>query len=1224
MIYDPLIDELAALPLELLLRPVTEQTEEGQVACACPFCKNDTPHFIIYKHKRGGLYKKPVEHWHCTKTGRSGYGAVELYAAMTGRGSWWRRDNHSAQVFVCVGEDLRHTCLELCIKARSDGKKSREEIIEEIKGCWPQLLARDYRDKAIRPQNEVTLEIKADFTPQDLAALGCSSWLDYNGIEHYGFESINASSAWKFHPSMIQSDFKVYALSKATLPAVSRKGEAVSEVIYSTPWNPLFVCLTEDEPMNNDAYASFKHSGSIFRPAMDVPPMVFTNSEEHTHAKVSKWLAGDKVFTTAVAYRSSDSTGVVRAIRECEPEETVTETRQEWVAGLNDKGVSTQTLTDVDIPETEHKAKAIIYCTTAQDAIATYYHLKALRHTYPNQFASRWYHVCWPHGDVQFTSVHYNKMSRFAENLYTLFPSEMKQLMKARAISCRYRNVMRASLPDTVADKAHLSMPRIYCRPVNSVRDFFLTYKMLDVEGYQHDNDINRLFSSCITSALSSMPFERKEKRDKNGMIKEVFYTINPATLWEFMASAGYARDVRVGEPNKIGRFVHIDGPFADELDAASMVQATVENLKSYARQYNDSRIDSPDEYELMVQAVLRANKEINEKTIASLPAVKLNYSDGYGKTIDHFFYDNGALRITPDSISIVPYEQIQFNVERGELMPWNISLAKNLPFSISENPEYKERKQRITEKRDQKDDLGKPLYTLSQLAQEENDLALWAQSHRWIVDWKGKAESDMWPALRVLRGFANEEWDKEQELIHDGKKFSPEEQMELDCRFANLLFCLGRLLWRYRESKSNCIAYLMENEVTMENRAEGGSGKSTFVYIFAGCAAHVLNVDCRDLAMGRELAANLADYRHRCHRIVHWEDTQNSFEFSKLYNFATGGFSVRAMYHDRVSIPLSEAPGHVVSSNYPIADLADSTMRRICVGGFSHRFAGQNTMKNKAARYISDIMPDFNATNPERLSPSSRNQIAMICALAVQFVMRYDEKVDAQKKYMEQRALSQSLGDSFLRFARVFFAQEHVYGMPQDLDSMLEEYKNVYAEASKNKSDSFSPKAFKRRVLDYCETVNIVMNPEQLFVRSDGKTLKKAAETNYFAHQAWCTRRYFEGRDWEDDATISPKQIRELVRTEHAVYFFRKGKDIIPKNNDELMVQYQQFVAKPDPAPILDDTGAIVTLTDEEKERWRNYLDGKQRKRSGLSAPSTAVPASSVSKPVADEDLPF
>ena len=315
-------------------------------------------------------------------------------------------------------------------------------------------------------------------------------------------------------------------------------------------------------------------------------------------------------------------------------------------------------------------------------------------------------------------------MHRFADNIYTLFASDTKQTLRARDISCRYRDVLRAQLPETMTDRAHLYFPRLFCHPAQTVRDFFLAYHMLPREAFQNDEDINRLFSSCITSALSSDPFERKEKRDKNGMVKEVYYTINPATLWEFMASAGYARDVRPDEPDKIGRYVHIDGPFADELEPQSMVQATIEHLNAYARQLNDARPGLPDEYELMVQSVLRANKEINEKTIASLPAVKMNYNEGYGRHVEHFFYENGALRITDNEITLLPYDQIDFNVERGEKLHWNITPLKDLPFEISENPEYRRRLEAIQNKEAEKDDNGKPLYTLSQLEKDRFEYA--------------------------------------------------------------------------------------------------------------------------------------------------------------------------------------------------------------------------------------------------------------------------------------------------------------------------------------------------------------------------------------------------------------------------------------------------------------------------------------------------------------------
>lgn len=1205
MIYDPLISEIAALPLTMLVHPAGEQHSDIQTACWCPFCKDSgdgdekggTPHFIIFKQERGGLYQKPVERWMCTRTKKQGYGAIELYAAIHNLGFWSEHKGCAASITV-EGENLRKVCRELALKCGYT-----EQEIEER---WPAILHRDYRGKADRPIDSFAFQPKTDFTPQELNALGCTVWVDSNNVAHYGFDTDRLESKWHFQPSFLQDDFAIYSLTECTLPAVNRNGEAVSEKIYGTPFNPLFLAYVDPDD---------EKCGCVFRPAMDVEPIVFSNDEEITPSKVSRWLSGDRVFTFAVEHRTTESTAVRRAIDELEPEERVTETKQVWTEGEDKNGEPNGRwqLSDAPIADKDIKAQSIIYCTSPQDAVATYYHLKALRHTFPKT-QQKWFHVAFSYGKVDFSPVHYNKLHRFAERVYTLYPSDHRSTLAARAVGRRYRDVLRASLPSDITDRFHLRTARVFAHPVRSVRDFFLAYKMPREESYLYDDDLDRRFVACITSALSSCPMEKKQKRDTRGKVKEDFYVIDPATVWEFMAAEGYVRDVDVDSTDKIGRFVHISGPFADELDSPSMVARTQECLTEYARQNNDG----PEDYRLMIQAISRDNREVNEKTISSLPAVQVNYKDGYGPDVDYFYFQNGALRITKYDITLVPYSQIDFNIDRGEVMPWPFYMPQMQPFAIDENPVYRERKAAIEAKREQKDDNGQPLYTLQQLASESNELAIWAQSHRWIVDWKGRKDKDMWPVLRVLRGFANEDWQLEEQLLHDGKEFSPEEQLELDGRMANLVFCLGRILWRYRESKSNSIPYLVENTVSSNGRAEGGSGKSTFVKMFAGSVCYILDIDGKNIEPSKDLSFALSRYVHHHHRIVHWEDVDQHFSIKSLYNYATGSFVTQKKFVDPQEIKLSEGPGHVVSSNYPLSDMDDSTMRRVCLGGFSHRFSGENTMKNKAARYISDIMPDFNPVSLDRMSNRSRSQLAMICAIAVQFVMRFDEKVEAQKKYMEQRTLTQSLGESFLRFARVFFGQECVYGVPIDLDSMLEEYKADYAEASKNKNDSFSPKAFKRRVLDYCETCGITMNPPQLFKKNKNGQPSKAELTNYFSHKAWCTRRYFEGREWEGDTTIQPKQVRELVRTEHAVYFYR-SKDKQPADYDELMTAYAEFLKQPDPTPILDDQGNVVTLTEDELSRWRNFKDRKQGKYGGGSTSSTPAPPE-----VKDEDLPF
>ena len=110
MQFHPIINRLANLPLTYLVKPAEEQHFQGQTACFCPFCQKkgtedadapsddkakagQTPHFIIYNDERGGLYngvgvdgdtqaKHGAVRWMCTKTGKQGYGALELYAAM--------------------------------------------------------------------------------------------------------------------------------------------------------------------------------------------------------------------------------------------------------------------------------------------------------------------------------------------------------------------------------------------------------------------------------------------------------------------------------------------------------------------------------------------------------------------------------------------------------------------------------------------------------------------------------------------------------------------------------------------------------------------------------------------------------------------------------------------------------------------------------------------------------------------------------------------------------------------------------------------------------------------------------------------------------------------------------------------------------------------------------------------------------------------------------------
>lgn len=1177
MIHHPLIDRLAALPLDKWLTVAEEKRDAKQTACFCPFCKGETkPHFIVYDEQLGGMYGKPVKRWACTKTRRTGYGALELLSAIEG---------------------LPMTGYGLYMLAR----KMQERVPDQV----PPLEPFDYRTEAEQPVEQLQFLPRADFMAQELTALGCSVRMDVKGVVQYGFGTTNDTQPWQFKPSMITERFLIRPLAECVLPAMPRKEKMVSERIFGTPWNPLFICFTDET----------EKQGCIFRPAMSLAPIAFSLNDEHTATKVSRWLGGDRVFTKALEYRSEETTGVARAIKDLCPTEHYAKRREIWEEAENGK----QTLVMEDIPEKRVLADNIIFCASPQDAVATYFHLNAIRHTYPNnpQLNARYFHVAFSFGGTPFSSVHHRKMGRFAQRTYTLFPIDDKSTKEARVIGRRFRDVWRASLPATFRSVVFQRYSRMFGRKVCSPRDFFLAYRMTEEESFQYDHDLNRLFLTTIGAALTTSPFERKEKRDKNGNVREQYFVIDPATLWEFMASEGYMRDVKPDDPDKIGRFVHLDGPFVDELDTRSMLAKTAECLNDYARQV--ARPGS-DDYRLMKQAVARA-REISDKTVVGIPPTTINYMGGYGPKLDHFFYENGALRITNDTISFVPYSQLDFNVDRGEVLHWRFSMPymkdNKTPFTIDENKEYRDRLNAIEAHRKEVDANGRPRYTLQQIAAERSDLMQWARLHRWKVTWGEDGDvKKLWPALRVLRGFANEHWEREEELMREGRAFSPDEQAELNGHFANLLFCLGRMLWRYRDNRSNCIPYLMENTVENEKKASGGSGKSSFLKVFAACAGYVLNVDSKNIVQGRDFTLSLAEYRPHHHRVVHWEDWTNRLSLEQLYNYATSGFSYRRMFENAVTVKLNEAPCHVITSNYPPSNNDDSTMRRICIGGFSHRFCGENTLQNKSARYITDIMPDFSASGPDTLTPTTRNQIAYICALAVQFVMRFDEKVDAPQEDLKYRAMVRTLGDSFVRWATHFFAQSWVYTIPVDLDSAMQEFVSEYSDASDNKMDKFSRKTFYQKVVDYCRTIAVECNPPQIYRKGS-----KAEQRRYFALQAWCTQEYFKGKDWDDDPTVHPKTIRELRRSEYVVFFYR-AEDKRPANNDELMAAYADFVDKGvDPAPILDEKGNRVYITDEEQRRWREYKDRRQGHYTGGSSQTAAT---QTTNNINMDDMPF
>lgn len=1228
MLFHPIINRLANIDLLSLVKPADDQHFEGQVACFCPFCQKQsadgvsdgckqTPHFIVYKNERGGLYngvgvddnrlaKQGAVHWKCTKTGRQGYGALELYAAMRN--------------MPMYGASLLRLCKDLIVRTYGD--------TEKVRSVFPSVFGRmDYRTIAQQTIETFSFMPKTDFNPQELAALGCEVTLA-KGLPVFGFGR-------DFNTQMLNDDFRIYAVDSVTLPNVVREGKKVSEIIYGTPWNPLFVCFAKDgEPSLENTY------GCLFRPAMkDSDPIVFSTDEEHSVRKVSRWLMGDRVFVYAMNNRDSASTAVHAAIQKFEPTEKYTEEKEIWVEreDKDGKGKGTFKQEKEKIPTAQIKARNIVFCRTPEDALSVYYAMRSLRldkaeDQHFQDFC--WYHVAfslgrrnfwyiergeWKSEPLDFKAIQYQKMNRFAERVIILYPNDIASQRDCGAIATKFSSLHYAMLPEGFRSRYCRRWQWLYgCSP-RSVRDYLLTYTMNAEENFQFDHDVRLPLYSSLRGASNTEPFDIEWPRDpRSGKQKPPTCKVSPTRLWVFMTAHGYYRMIDPESTDLVGQYIHLDKCFVEYIDAKSIIQAAKTLLLKYTKQAF-RHIDI--EQRLMSDCANMIDKTFTEKSAGGLQSMVINFADAFDAKTEYFYFNNVALKITPDSIRTVSYDDINFFIPSLAKKPYDFTMRVfKTPFTITERQEYRDRLDAINKKEAMRNEDGSPVFSTFEIGQLKADLEEWAQTYRWNVNWQGQRESDLWPILRIVRGCSNVLWEQEQEAQRNKKELTDEEQAIIGAHFVNMISAIGHLCYRSNKGILPVCPYFLEDDIPDEKKATGGSGKSLIVKLVVGSAVNVLDVDMKRFASITDAKFELGKLSSEPYkyRVLHWEDKPKAFPMKYFYNMVTTGLTVERKSVDPVTFSADDAPRIVITCNYPMSDDDDSTVGRFPLVSFSNRFARANPQKHKAARPPSSLMKNFSLV-PEEIDDADRNQAIYLCALAVQFMMRYHTFAIAPQGNVRRRQMVQKLTESIVRYFEWFFSRNEVYGVPICTDDMFNEFMRDWADASEGKSKEYSRATFKKKIYDYCENMSIMCNPKHLFQNDRDKQRK------CFKLQAWVTQEYFTGREWENDNTIEPKYIRYLQTSCHVFFFFRPDKDEVPKDYKELKRIAREYAERPDPLPYRDDDGNIVTLTDEENERWESNKTRKQGRRlAPLTAATAATTATAVTPDANEDNMPF
>ena len=1192
MILDSLISKLTNQDLHTVLKhhkanKADKQKDPQYTAYFCPLCKGSrTPHFRVSNGaQRGGIYNAP--RFECYERKVSGHGAIELEAALSG--------------LTTTGEDLLRVMRSLC-------------AIFGISAPQLDATAANGFAQFVEPTPDFVLELMDDFTPEALATLGCEvrrmyttdkgsclpTLCDGKPVFRYSFGAhFNRATAAEpnFDPQRMHHDFGLYQLSAYTTRKFMLNKQAVSIRREAHELFPIFAFIFKEGK---------KTWGQIVQPHWqddpaakhwNTPTITFYN-DGLSAFKVNRPLIGD-----SVAMGVFSGLSVVQAVEQAETGEELVTTKEVWSEEEKD-------LIDIDLPEDKIRVDNVLLCKDAINAVCAYYRINTIHttHQYEPKYSNVFFHTVWTaKPDELIDQYTWTQLTNLSTNHYLMFDINNVGKRRSFLIAKRFNSFRMAFLPESLRSLPDRFLGHSYV-PCCDILSFFDRYQLTpDDEEYRYDHDINLLFLEYITKAMPVLPLVYGEKRDaKTGQLKEYFYRVNSSCVWQLMATEGFCREIDKNTNDGVGRYLHIEGPFVRELDIKSLLAAVNTTLHNYAQQ---NARPLTEDYNKMSNAIIK-EKEIADRTAINLPVIDVDYASGYGAEIDHFFYRNGALRITPTKIDFIPYSEVTFNVDRAEILPFDFVMPceeGQPPFTISENPEYAAK---LAAHQEHKKDVEN--YTQSMLEMELREITAWAQRNRWLFDFKGLAPDQWWQPLQVLRCFANDDHEKETELQRHGKELDPEDMKLLYGRLSNILYSLGRPLWRYRGGGTNYLPYVTENSVTREGRSEGGSGKSVFVNIFMGCAGRVFKVNGRNFKEDSDISLQLAKYIHHGHRVIHWEDYAKGVPIDPLFNFVTSGFDYRQRHRDEVKVPLKESPGHIITSNYQQTFLETSASGRVVPTGFSNRFNRGDVKKNKPASKVSDVMPGMK-DDAEDMDITLRSQIAYLCAMGVQFCMIALDRVMPPMEELNRRSSLAAMGERFVQWAELFFSKPHNLNAPLDIKTLLDDYID-FSGVSEFKKDKFANTTHRGKMLDYADTIGIVM-PDVCY-----STPTERAR-GYIRNKAWCKEVYFDDeRVWGKGAR---KEIRRLQQSQHVVFFCKKGEE--PKDNEEVKRICKHFYEQPDPEPIRDVDGNLVIITTEERADYEGYLNRNKGKafRSAEAAPYVGPPTKPGEKKP-EEDLPF
>lgn len=461
--------------------------------------------------------------------------------------------------------------------------------------------------------------------------------------------------------------------------------------------------------------------------------------------------------------------------------------------------------------------------------------------------------------------------------------------------------------------------------------------------------------------------------------------------------------------------------------------------------------------HDIDLRNMLQKTTQLSDINLSTLNAFAPNFKKGYIDS-QYLFFKDKTWHITKDDIKIYDKnKEFYTNVWKSDIIDFSPKL-KPAPFKIT-------------------GDLNSG-FSLEILEKENKYQNYLINSSR--LFWKEELETP----FKSENGFKQTEkqtYFEANKFNIAGENLSKEEIAKQELNLINKYFANGYLLHSYKNDVKSWFVRNMDNEESVDQESNGGTGKSLFFKMLSPILKNIKKIDGREKNVSEK--DFLLDGVTSKTDLVLIEDMDLYFRLHRLLNFVTDQMNVNRKGVSEYSIKFDDSAKLGGTSNFGVRNLDPTLLRRLLFVITSNYYHEKGDRFNET-RQVSD---DFNGKRLLKdFTDEDWNDYYTLCAYMIQFFLQQDKKIDPPLDSVNKRNNESNIKRPFKDWADMFFNEGNNTNVEVNKNDAYKAFKEDQSQPK------FTSHAFKTNLKAYCKSMDYVFNPEDYGGVKDGRIMRK------------------------------------------------------------------------------------------------------------------------------------